>query len=275
MKNPEIRFIDDNIDWNSTKLGNIGTLKNGYSFKSNLYVKDGIFNVLTISNVQGDRFITVNEDTNKYPYVPKDISLHQMLKENDILVSLTGNVGRVSLNQGKNNLLNQRVGLFDIQNKSIDKFYIFELMHSKKFENTMILQGQGAAQLNISKGDIEGYEVKIPAISVQKEISSLLSNIDQKISNQEILVQKLKDTKSALLIKMFPQENQSVPELRFDGFTNDWEQLNSFLLLYFLLTNLYIPVGKNTYGIYIMFTLMHLLTSESPTYLFHCQQVHP
>jgi type I restriction enzyme S subunit len=59
---------------------------------------------------------------------------------------------------------------------------------------------------------------------LQKQISYLLSDIDQKISSQEILIQKLKNTKSALLIKMFPQENQSVPELRFDGFTNDWEQ---------------------------------------------------
>jgi type I restriction enzyme S subunit len=224
LKNPEIRFIDDNIDWKSTKLGNIGTLKNGYSFKSNLYVKDSIFNVLTISNVQGNRYIIINEDTNKYPYIPNDISTHQVLKENDILVSLTGNVGRVSLNHGKNNLLNQRVGLFDIQDKSIDKLYIFELMHSKKFENAMILQGQGAAQLNISKGDIESYEIKIPKISVQKEISHLLFDIDKKISSQEMLTQKLKDTKSALLIKMFPQENQSVPELRFKGFTDTWEQ---------------------------------------------------
>ena len=77
-------------------LSNIATLKNGYAFQSGKYNALGKWKILTITNVSGERYIN-DEDYNCIINLPNDIQDHQVLKEGDILISLTGNVGRVSL----------------------------------------------------------------------------------------------------------------------------------------------------------------------------------
>ena len=94
-------------------LSNIATLKNGYAFQSGKYNALGKWKILTITNVSGERYIN-DEDYNCIINLPNDIQDHQVLKEGDILISLTGNVGRVSLCKDGDYLLNQRVGLLQL-----------------------------------------------------------------------------------------------------------------------------------------------------------------
>lgn len=199
--------MDDGSICNSCKsitLKEIGTLKNGYAFKNNDYDKDGKFNIITISNVQGEKFINIDEKNNKILTIPNDIQEHQVLKDGDILISLTGNVGRVSMNKGSNNLLNQRVGLFVIDNLSIiDKNFLFYVLNSYKFESVMIERGQGAAQANISKDDIETFEFPLYDIKVQRKIAEILSHFNTLIENEKNTITSLKQLKTVLLDKMF------------------------------------------------------------------------
>lgn len=151
----------------------VATLKNGYAFKNNLYSNKGKYNILTISNVTGNKYIDTNFK-NKYEILPTDLQPHQLLKDNDILMSMTGNVGRVSLNKGNNNLLNQRVGLI-IPNNYVNPLYLFYVLSNDHFERTMINLSQGAAQANISKEDIDNYKVPILPIDRQNKIVDLLN----------------------------------------------------------------------------------------------------
>ena len=183
------------------KIKQIGSLKNGYAFKNNLYDGKGLYNILTISNVTGNLYIN-NNFKNKYNFIPKDIQNHQILKEKDILISMTGNVGRVSFNKGKNNLLNQRVGVLEL-NESINRDYIFYMLSNKKFENKMIDCGQGAAQLNITKTDIENYKIPYPNKQKQLKITKILNCITQKIQLEENKLLKLKKLKKGLMQNMF------------------------------------------------------------------------
>ena len=89
-------FNNKNLLETKTILKEVCELKNGYAFKSSTYNINGVFKVLTIANVQGYRFVTTKE-CNRISSVPHDLQEFQKLKENDILVSMTGNVGRVSL----------------------------------------------------------------------------------------------------------------------------------------------------------------------------------
>ena len=66
------------------KLEEIATIKNGYSFKSNLYKNDGIYKVITIANVTGDRYIQT-KSCNLVEQINNDVQPHQILKINDIL----------------------------------------------------------------------------------------------------------------------------------------------------------------------------------------------
>ena len=80
-------------------ISEIGYLKNGYAFQSSSYDYVGEYEIVTISNVTGQRYIN-SDGCNRISIMPSDIQSHQVLKENDILISLTGNVGRVSLCKG-------------------------------------------------------------------------------------------------------------------------------------------------------------------------------
>ena len=71
------------------------------------------------------------------------------------------------------------------------------------FEKDMILKGQGAAQLNIGKVDIEGYKFMLPSIDEQKLIGQFFKTIDELIAKQEEKVESGKLLKKALLQKMF------------------------------------------------------------------------
>ena len=136
-------------------LSNIATLKNGYAFQSGKYNALGKWKILTITNVPGERYIN-DEDYNCIINLPNDIQDHQVLKEGDILISLTGNVGRVSLCKDGDYLLNQRVGLLQLA-KIVNQEFLYQILSSQRFENSMIACGQGAAQMNIGKGDVESY----------------------------------------------------------------------------------------------------------------------
>lgn len=136
-------------------LSNIATLKNGYAFQSGKYNALGKWKILTITNVPGERYIN-DEDCNCIINLPNDIQDHQVLKEGDILISLTGNVGRVSLCKDGDYLLNQRVGLLQLA-KNVNQEFLYQILSSQRFENSMIACGQGAAQMNIGKGDVESY----------------------------------------------------------------------------------------------------------------------
>ena len=197
------RLLNNKTLLNKTApLSNFGELKNGYAFKSSTYVPNGNYNIITIANVSGDREI-VTDNCNTISSVPTDIQSHQILKSGDILISLTGNVGRVSLNKGNNNLLNQRVGLF-VPNNSISSEFLYQTLSFVQFENSMINLAQGAAQLNIGKGDVESYQVRYSENEhLISQITQILLGYDKKIEIENKYLQSLLAQKSYLLSNMF------------------------------------------------------------------------
>lgn len=201
--NQEIRFKDDNgndfPDWEEKRLGELTIVKNGYSFKSSSYNEKGNFLILTISNVQEGKLVL--EGCKKIIEIPKDISQHQILEVGDLLISMTGNVGRVAIVDKMGYLLNQRVG--KIIPQKISMSFLFQVLNSVKFRENMISISQGGAQPNLSKSDIENYLFYNPSLDEQKKISEFLSSIDNQIELLESQIDKSKTWKKGLLQKMF------------------------------------------------------------------------
>lgn len=183
-------------------LSNIATLKNGYAFQSGKYNALGKWKIITITNVSGERYIN-DEDCNCIINLPNDIQDHQVLKEGDILISLTGNVGRVSLCKNGDYLLNQRVGLLQLA-KNVNQEFLYQNLSSQRFENSMIACGQGAAQMNIGKGDVESYV--LPYSSNGNNIlwvAKILHSYDECIINELRRLTLLTIQKQYLLTQMF------------------------------------------------------------------------
>ena len=183
-------------------LSNIATLKNGYTFQSGKYNALGKWKILTITNVSGERYIN-DEDYNCIINLPNDIQDHQVLKEGDILISLTGNVGRVSLCKDGDYLLNQRVGLLQLA-KNVNQEFLYQILSSQRFENSMIACGQGAAQMNIGKGDVESYVLPYSSnVNNILLVAKILHSYDEYIINEQRKLTLLTMQKQYFLAQMF------------------------------------------------------------------------
>ena len=85
-------------------------------------------------------------------------------------------------------------------------------------------EGASQCRKNIDWDTLYAQNIQLPSIEIQEKIATLLSSVDTKIKVEKIKVEKLKAIKKSMLGKMFPKEGASVPEIRFKGFTDDWEQ---------------------------------------------------
>ena len=198
----KILFTRKDLLETTIRLADIATLKNGYAFQSSKYNILGKWKIITIANVSGGRYIN-EEDCNCIINLPNDIQVHQVLKEGDILISLTGNVGRVSLCKDGNYLLNQRVGLLHIT-KNLNQEFLYQVLSSRRFENSMVACGQGAAQMNIGKGDVENFV--LPYSSNANNIhlvARILHSYDECIINELRELTLLTKQKQYLLRQMF------------------------------------------------------------------------
>lgn len=172
-------------EWCEVKLGDILTVKSGYPFKSETYSAFGDYKIITISNVKNGKLDM--SEYNKLTTCPIDLQNHHKLKIGDIIVSMTGNVGRVCIVDTEKCLLNQRVGLLSFDKLyQLDKGFIYNILNSEKFETYLIKKGQGAAQANIGNKDIESYSMYIPKdVNEQAAIASILSDLDAEIKALE------------------------------------------------------------------------------------------
>lgn len=160
--------------WTYKKLGEVCEILNGFAFKSSEYVSDGI-RVIRITNVQ--KGYVEDSEPKFYPISTQNELKRYLLFENDLLISLTGNVGRVGLIE-KSLLpayLNQRVGCLRIKKEEeLTIPYLYYLLNSNRFENDCILSSRGAAQKNMSTVWLGDYIIPLPPLSEQSRIASRL-----------------------------------------------------------------------------------------------------
>ena len=177
-------------------LSEIAELLNGYAFKSKNYVSSGI-RVIRIANVQ-DGYIS-DEKPCFYPIDTQEDVTRYMLKENDFLVSLTGNVGRVAIltQEFLPAALNQRVSCIRIKNEEINFKFLFYYFLRKQFQKDCIEASQGVAQLNLSTKWLEKYPIPVPPIEEQKRIVAKIEELFSELDNG---VETLKKTKQQLAV---------------------------------------------------------------------------
>ena len=141
------------------KIGDVCDILNGYAFKSENYVDSGI-RIIRISNVQKGYI----EDSTPAFYSFDTMGLSKfMLEEGDLLMSLTGNVGRVAILEKEllPAALNQRVACLRLKSNKITKSYLFHFLNSNFFEQQCIMASNGVAQKNMSTEWLKDYEIPL------------------------------------------------------------------------------------------------------------------
>lgn len=122
-------------------------------------------------------------------------------------------------------LVSHRFPQFSFDEKLKSHFFKY-LMLDRKFKEHLELSSPGGAGRNrvLKISDMLKYEIKIPSIGEQTKIAKYLDELDHLITLHQRKCDQMKELKKYMLKKMFPQNGAKVPEIRFDGFTDDWEQ---------------------------------------------------
>lgn len=188
------------------RLGDACEILNGYAFRSENYVESGI-RVIRISNVQKGYI-----EDNTPAYYPSDSNgLDRfMLEEGDLLMSLTGNVGRVAILEKKflPAALNQRVACLRLKSDKLSKRYLFHILNSDFFEQQCILSSKGVAQKNMSTEWLKDFEIPLYPTSKQEEITDILDKTHNVIACRIQELQKLDELVKARFVELFGTETE-------------------------------------------------------------------
>lgn len=189
-------------DWDKRKIGEICEVLNGFAFKSSEYVENGI-RVIRITNVQ--KGFVVDDDPKYYPMTAKESIKSYLLNSGDLLMSLTGNVGRVGVLQ-KEMLpaaLNQRVACLRIKDKRVLLKYLFHNLNSPIFEQDCINSASGVAQKNMSTEWLKKYLIGIPPIAEQEKIVAELDCLTGIIEKKKQQLEELYKLAQSIFYDMF------------------------------------------------------------------------
>ncbi len=163
--------------WKRGKLGDIVDFQSGFAFKSDTFCEDGKYSIVTIKNVQSDGFDGHNAD--KIAEIPSRMPKYCRLNNGDVLLSLTGNIGRVCRVYGNDYLLNQRVAKL----KSSTPHYIYSVFKSEYVYKSLNVISYGTAQLNLSPIKAAKIKMSIPPNKLIEKFEEKVNPIFTEIDN--------------------------------------------------------------------------------------------
>ena len=134
-----------------------------------------------------------------------------------------GNVAQVPDNKGY--ILSQRTIAFDVEEEILSENFLATLLRTPNVFNDLTALSSGGTAKGVSQKSLSGLDVVIPKnIDEQNKLADYFINIDNLITLHQRKYDKLTKVKKSMLEKMFPKNGTNVPEIRFKGFTDAWEQ---------------------------------------------------
>ena len=224
-KKPALRFKGFTDPWEQRKLGEIcdfitkGATPTTYGFSwqpdgvpffRNDSIKDNVF-------VFGE-FSYISEAANE---VLKRSEVHG----NDILIAITGDIGKVGIipDTVEKANINQHIARVRIRKEALP-YFVYQYLASDDTQKEYQKIKTGLSMPQLSLEQVRDIVVKIPEFNEQGKIADCLRRIDTLITLHQRKYEKLVNIKKSMLDKMFPKNGASVPEIRFKGFTDPWEQ---------------------------------------------------
>ncbi len=221
-KVPALRFRGFHDDWEQRKLGELASLITKGTTpldKSNT----GVVNFVKIESIdESSGNITITQKISLDEH--NGYLRRSQLKENDILFSIAGTLGRVT-SVNKSILpanTNQALAIIRLKDGYLD--YVKTYLKGKAVADFIKKNPTIGAQPNLSLEQVANLEIAIPSVPEQIQIGAFFKHLDHLITLHQRKYEKLQKLKKAMLEKMFPKPGCSVPEIRFQGFTDDWEQ---------------------------------------------------
>lgn len=229
-KSPQLRFEGFTDDWEQRKFfENIASTidfrgrtpkklgmdwsDSGYLALSALNVKNGYIDLLADAHYGDEKLYR------------KWMSGRE-LKKGQVLFTTEapmGNVAQVPDDNGY--ILSQRTVAFETKEDMMTNDFLAVLLKSPLVFNNLSALSSGGTAKGVSQKSLKGLSITVPLdIDEQQKISSFFKQLDKTIALHQRKLDLLKEQKKGYLQKMFPKNGEKVPELRFKGFTDDWEE---------------------------------------------------
>ena len=215
---PNVRFKGFTDDWKQRKLGELGAITTGNTPSTSVseyYSDDGMI------------WVTPTDISNNITYeTEKKLSklgqqVGRVVPKNTILVTCIASIGKNTM-LGKSGSFNQQInGLTPNEIKYVPYFLFTE---STLWSAQMKKSAAAGTMQIVNRTEFSELKTWIPTYEEQKKIGAYFANLDHLITLHQQKITLLTKLKKAMLEKMFPKKGSVIPEFRFNGFANAWEQ---------------------------------------------------
>ena len=220
---PEIRFPGFTEDWEQRRLSDVASIVGGGTpSTSNPEYWDGDIDWYAPAEI-GDQ-IYVSKSLKTITELGQQKSSAKILPIGTVLFTSRAGIGNTAI-LAKEGTTNQGFQSIVPHKNKLDSYFIFSRTHELKRYGEVT--GAGSTFAEVSGKQMAKMPILIPCINEQRKIGAFFEQLDTTITLHQRKLDLLKETKKGFLQKMFPKNGAKVPEIRFPGFTDDWEQRKS------------------------------------------------
>ena len=152
---------------------------------------------------------------------------HIQVHNGSILITKDGTLGKVAYIQGLSMPATLNAGVFNVEvkdEKEVDNGFLFQYLKAPFLMDYVAKKATGGTIKHLNQNILVDFPIVLPQKTEQEKIGQYFIEIDNLITLHQRKAEKLKMFKKSMLEKMFPKNGEKVPEVRFEGFTDDWEQ---------------------------------------------------
>lgn len=211
-KKPVIRFEGYTEDWEQRKLGEVATFINGRAYSQDELLSSGKYRVLRVGN-----FYT----NDSWYYSDMELDDKYYASDGDLLYTWSATFGP-HIWRGDKVIYHYHIWKIELL-EALEKRFAVQLLEKDK--QAIFSDKNGSTMVHITKKGMEEKEVILPTdVNEQRKIGDYLESLDNLITLHQCNYEKMVATKKSMLDKLFPQGEEKVPAIRFEGFKGDWEK---------------------------------------------------
>ena len=223
-KTPSIRFKGFTDPWEQRKLGDLSeSFEYGLNAAATEY--DGKNKYIRITDIDDDSR-EFKQDVVTSPAIDLSNANNYKLSYGDILFARTGaSVGKSYIYKNSDGLVYYAGFLIRAKiKKDYNPEFVFQNTLTNDYEKFINVTSMRSGQPGVNAQEYSQYQIMIPCKAEQDKISDYLRSLDTLITLHQRKYNKLLNVKKSMLEKMFPKNESNIPEIRFKGFTDPWEQ---------------------------------------------------
>lgn len=218
---PKIRFKGFDDAWEQRKLDDWGTFYYGKSCPKWSVTEDSTTPCIRY----GELYTKFGAKIDRvYSYTNMSPENLRFSKGTEVLIPRVGedpmDYNHCTWLSMPNVAIGEMISVFNTDNNPL----FTAMMFNATLQNEFAMRVEGGSVTNLYFEKLKSIEVSFPSIPEQEKIAAYFDSIDHLITLHQRKCDQMKELKKYMLTKMFPQNGAKVPEIRFDGFIDDWEQ---------------------------------------------------